>query len=134
MAAQKGRSHLLKLGASGAGGTLAGIKNLTVSINNELVDITNKDSGGWRELLEAAGTQGVDLSFDGVASDSATYETFKAYCQVNSANVFYIIGSDTDAIQGTFHVASFQEQSSDNDALAFSASLQSSGSITFTNV
>lgn len=134
MAAQKGRLHLLKLGASGAGGTIAGVKNLTVSINNELVDITNKDSGGWRELLEAAGTQGVDISFDGVASDSATYETFKGYSQTNSANVYYILGADNDAIEGSFHIASFQEQSSFNDAIAFSATLQSSGAITFTNV
>lgn len=133
MAFQKGRTHLIKLGASGVGGTLAGVKNLTVTINNEAVDITNKDSSGWRALLEGAGTQSVDISADGVASDGATYETLKGYAQSNSINTFQIVNPDTDALEGLFQITSFQEQSSHNNELAFSISLQSAGVITPTN-
>jgi hypothetical protein len=37
-------------------------------------------------LLEGAGTQSVDISADGVATDGATYETLKGYAQAASIN------------------------------------------------
>ncbi len=134
MAAQKGRLHLLKLGASGVGGTVAGLRNLRKALTNESVDITNKDSGGWRTLLEGAGTQSVDISADGIASDGATYETLKGYANANSINTFQIIGPDNDAYEGSFQITSFEEASSYNDELKFSITLQSSGAITPTEV
>lgn len=130
MAAQKGRLYLLKLGASGGGGTVAGLRNLSATINNEPVDITNKDSGGWRTLLEGAGTQSVDVSADGVATDGATYETLKGYAQANSHNTMQIIGPDNDALEGSFMITSFQEAAAHNDELKFTISLQSAGAIT----
>lgn len=132
MAAQKGRLFLLKLGASGAGGTVAGSRSLTVTINNEAVEITNKDSGGFRELLEGAGTQGVDISLEGVATDGSTYETFKGYAQAGSINSMQVIGPDNDAVSAAFLITSFQEAGNYNDEIKFSASLQSSGTVSYT--
>lgn len=132
MAAQRGRLYLLKLAADGSGGTVAGLRNVSATINNEPVDITNKDSAGWRNLLEGAGTQSVDISADGVATDGATYETLKGYAQANSHNAMQIIGPDNDAISGSFMITSFQEAAAHNDEIKFSLSLQSAGTITFT--
>lgn len=132
MAAQKGRLHLLKLGASGAGGTVAGIRNVSATINNEPVDITNKDSAGWRNLLEGAGTQSVSISGDGVATDGATYETLKGYAQANSHNTMQVIGPDNDALEGSWMITSFQESSGHNNEIAFSITLESAGTVTFT--
>lgn len=131
MAAQKGRLHLLKLGASGAGGTFAGLRNLSVTVNNEPVDITTKDSAGWRNLLEGAGTQSVTISGDGVVSDSATYETVQGYAQSNSHNTFQVITPDNDTIEGSFMITNFQEASSYNNEVNFSITLESAGTVTF---
>ena len=35
--------------------TVAGLRTTQLSINGEMVTITNKDSGGWRALLPGAG-------------------------------------------------------------------------------
>lgn len=133
MAYQKGRDHLIKLGVAGAGGTLAAVKNLTNALTNEAVDVSNKDSAGWRELGEDFGTQSIDITCDGVATDAATYETLKGYAQANSINTFYILGPDGDSVQASFQVTSFQEQSGHNNDLTFSLTLQSSGAVTFSN-
>ena len=58
MSAEKGSAFLLKIG-NGASppvyGTVAGLRTTQLSINGEAVNITSKDSGGWRELLTGAG-------------------------------------------------------------------------------
>lgn len=132
MAAQKGRLYLLKLGADGSGGTVAGVRTSSAQIGNEAVDITNKDSAGWRTLLEGAGTQSVDISVEGVSTDGATYETLKGYAQAGSLNAMQLLGPDNDAISGSFMITSFQESGAHNAEITFTATLQSSGTITFT--
>ncbi len=132
MTAQKGRLFLLKLGADGAGGTVAGTRNLSIQIGNQAVDITNKDSAGWRTLLEGAGTQTVDISIDGVSTDGATFETFKGYAESGSINAMQVIWPDNDALTASFLITSYQESGAFNDEIKFTASLQSSGTVTFT--
>lgn len=134
MAGQKGRLYLVKLGASGGGGTLAGLRENTLRINNEPVDTTNKDSAGWRNLLEGAGTQAVTVTATGIADTAATYETVKGYAQANSINTFQIIGPDNDAAEGAFQITSFEEGGAHNGELTFSLTLESAGTISFTQV
>ena len=60
MSAERGSAFLLKVG-NGASTpvyqTVAGLRTTQLSINGELVAITSKDSGGWRELLSGAGVR-----------------------------------------------------------------------------
>lgn len=134
MAYQKGRSFVLKLGASGAGGVVAGIQTTDFKINNESVDVTNKDSNGFQTLLEGAGTKSVEISIAGVASDGATYETFKGYAQSDSINIMQLLGADSDAIEASFQISNLSESGEHNGAVKFSATLKSSGTVTYTNV
>ena len=58
MPAEKGSAFLLKVGDGAATPvytTLAGLRTTQLSINGDSVVITNKGSGGWRELLSGAG-------------------------------------------------------------------------------
>lgn len=134
MANLKGRLYLLKLNSDGSGGTLAGMRNLSMKIANEIVDITNKDSAGWRTLLDGAGTQSVTISADGVAADHGTYATLKGYAQNNSINGFQVVGPDGDLIALSAAVSSFQEAGAYNKELTFTLTLESSGQPTFTNL
>ena len=62
MAAERGSAFLLKIGdgsATPAYATVAGLKTTQLSINGDAVAITNKGSGGWRELLSGAGVRSV---------------------------------------------------------------------------
>ena len=64
MAAERGSAFLLKIGDGEeppAYSTVAGLKTTQLSINGDPVAITNKDSGGWRELLTGAGVRSVSV-------------------------------------------------------------------------
>jgi len=134
MAFFKGRSFVLKLGASGAGGTVAAIQNLSIALNNEGAETTNKDDAGWRTFLQDAGLKSATISGDGVASDSSTYETLKGYAQANSINTFQLIDEDGDTVEGSFHISNFTQTGGVADAMTFSITLESSGSLTFGDV
>lgn len=74
MAAQKGAAFLLKISdgaATPAYRTVAGLRTTQMSITGDTVVVTNKDSGGWRELLSGAGVRQVSVSAAGIFLGSA---------------------------------------------------------------
>ncbi|MES2146303.1 MAG: phage tail tube protein, partial [Pseudomonadota bacterium] len=69
MAAERGSAFLLKIGdgaATPAFTTVAGLKTTQLSVNGDAVAITNKGSGGWRELLSGAGVRSVSVAASGI--------------------------------------------------------------------
>jgi predicted secreted protein len=81
MAIERGSAFLLKVGdgaATPAYATVAGLRTTQASINGEAVVVTNKGSGGWRELLSGAGTRSVSVAGAGVFTGSAAELRLKA--------------------------------------------------------
>ena len=77
---EKGSAFLLKVGdgaASANFGTVAGLRTKRLSINGEAVVVTNKVSGGWRQLLGGAGVRHVSVSGAGVFTGSAAEARLK---------------------------------------------------------
>ena len=59
MAAQKGADLLMKIGDGGSPErftTIGGMRSTSLSMNDEMVDITNKDTGRARTILAQGGT------------------------------------------------------------------------------
>ena len=80
MPAEAGSAFLLKIGDGNtppAFTTVAGLRTTMLTIAGELVTITNKDSGGWRELLSGAGTRSVSVAGSGVFTGSAAEARLK---------------------------------------------------------
>ena len=74
MGIEKGSAFLLKVGDGAASpqfATVAGLRTTQLSVNGEAVVVTNKDSGGWRQLLSGAGVRSVSVSGAGVFTGSA---------------------------------------------------------------
>jgi TP901-1 family phage major tail protein len=134
MTAQKGLSMLLKLATDGSGGTVAGLQVTTMTINNEKVDVTTKDSNGWQTLLQGAGVQSVQFSVNGIAVSDATLATLQGYAQVNSINPFQMIYGNGDTIGGNFQITKFEVSGAYNKEQTFTCTLESSGQPTFTNI
>jgi TP901-1 family phage major tail protein len=133
MAAQKGRNFLLKQGTAAAGTTLAGMRMTGLRLNNEQVDITNKDSAGWRTLLEGAGTQSMTITAEGVFTNAAVEHTVRGYAVANSINAFAIVFPDADYIDGSWAIASYERAGSFNGEETYSITLESSGQPTYTS-
>ena len=75
MAVQKGADLLVKVGNSGSPETfttVAGLRDTSISINQEIVDVTNKDSSRVRTLLFQAGTKTFTITGSGIFTDSAS--------------------------------------------------------------
>lgn len=127
-----GRAFLLKTGTWAGGTTVAECRAHTLRINHEAVDITNKDSNGFRTLLEGAGTKSITITGGGVMTNAAGLETFQGYGNTGSINAMAMGWADTDTIEGSFMVTSFEVAGEYNGEQAFSFTLESSGSWTFT--
>jgi len=127
MAASAGRELLIKKGVS----VIAGVRTKTVTINGEPIDITSDDDSGFRTLLGDAGTRSIDLSVEGVTKDAV----LRAIVAGSSSQLLTDISVEYpngDTIEGDFYLVNIEESGEYQDAVTFSASLQSSGAFVYT--
>ena len=129
MPAFTGRKLRIKRGST----NIAGARTDSLTINNEPIDITDKDDAGWRTMLADVGVRSVDAEVEGVLDDASLIAI-----AVGSSTA--ILQSWTIEIQGlgsftgSWHLASFAITGEQADAVTFTASIQSSGTITWTAV
>lgn len=139
MAKQLGRSMLLKIG-DGAGSetftALAGINSKTLTINNSAIDVTTPDASSPSGALFAAslgGLKSVSLSADGVFLDETAEARLNTVAMAadSSAN-FEIVVPDFGTYAGAFRVTSLEFGGETEGGVTFSASMESTGTVTFT--
>lgn len=121
MTATIGRSYLIKK----ADTALAGVRTKSLSINHEPVDVTTDDENGFRTLLSEVGESSFELTVDGVTKDSTLFDTATASASKLLTDV--TIDHPNGVISGDVYLASYEETGAYNDAITFSATLQSSG-------
>lgn len=131
MAAQRGRLMKIYVG-SGTSNLLGGLRTTTFTMNNQPVDVSTKDTEGWRELLEDGSLKSISISGDGVFKDSATDETIRAAVFAGSLSTFTLQFPNLDTITGTFFVTGYSRTGGYEGAETFTLSLESSGEPTFT--
>jgi len=135
MAAEKGRAFLLKIGdgqPSESFATIAGMRSTRLSINSELVDVTNKDSGGWRELLSDGGIRRVSISGAGVFTNSQAEVDLQAKTLAGAVANYRIVFESGDMFAGAFLVSALDYAGEHNGERSYTLSLESSGPVTFT--
>jgi predicted secreted protein len=127
MAAISGRKLRIKRGST----AIAGARSDSITINNEPIDITDKDDAGWRTMLADVGVRSIDCEVEGILTDS----TFLALAVGTASALLEAYTIEVDGIgdfTGNFFLASFAVTGEQADATTFTASIQSSGTITFT--
>lgn len=121
--ADTGRDLLVSVG----GEVIAGAQENGISLDGSPVDITSKSDGGFRTLADFAGVKSIDISVSGVWVDKvfrdlAILET--ASLLITDASIAF---ADGGSLTGDFYIASYEETGTHDDAVKFTASLQSSG-------
>lgn len=135
MAAQPGRTVLLKIDTNGAGSfsSVGGLRTKSMTISEESVDITDSDSAGrWRELLAAAGVRTISISGGGVFKDSATEGQLLTYYMAGTYPEFQLVVPGLGTFEGPFQISTLEYAGEYNAESTFSVSLESAGEITFT--
>lgn len=133
MAIQKGSDMLLRI-ADGEGGyeVLGGLRARTISLSSGTIDVTNADSGGWRELLDCAGTRRADVSGSGVFVSDQAAERARALFFAGELADWQLVLPGTGTLEGPFQVANLDYAGDYRGEATFSLSLASAGQVTFT--
>jgi len=134
MVATNGRDFLIVKGGTTVGGATAG----SISVNNEPIDVTNKDSSGWRELL-AAGKRSADVTLSGVNLDDATIADMRTDMLAQTADTWTVVipglaGGSAGTYSMTGIMTSLEESGEEGGATTYSLTIQSSGAVTFTDL
>jgi len=132
MAVEKGSAFLLKVGdgaASPAFATVAGLRTTQLSINGEAVVVTNKDSGGWRQLLSGAGVRSVSVSGAGVFTGSAAEARLKASALLGALDDYRLSFESGESMTGRFLVTRLDYAGDFNGERSYTLSLESSGAV-----
>ena len=147
MAAQKGKDVLMKINTSGSTYvTIGGLRSTSITLNDEAVDITNKDSEGTRTLLAGAGVNSISVTGSGVFTDSTaealvrtTFSGQQKTSDGSSAQTpafknFQFLIPDLGTYTGSFMIASMEFAGEFNGEATYSFSFESAGYITFAAV
>lgn len=132
MGAERGSAFLLKVGSGGASptyATVAGLKTTQLSVNGDAVAITNKDSGGWRELLTGAGVRSVSVAASGIFTGSAAEAQLRALALSGSIERFELSFESGERMRGQFLVTRLEYAGDFNGERNYTLALESSGEV-----
>ena len=132
MAAERGSAFLLKVGSGGTTptyATVAGLKTTNVAINGDLVAITSKDSGGWRELLTNAGVRSVSIAASGIFTGSAAEVQVRGLALAGAIQQYELSFESGERMQGKFLISKLDYSGDYNGERAYTMALESSGPV-----
>jgi len=132
MAAERGSAFLLKIGdgASPPGFvTVAGLKTTQLSINGDAVAITNKGSGGWRELLSGAGVRSVSVAASGIFTGSTAEAQVRGLALTGALENYQLSFESGERMQGQFVVTRLEYAGDFNGERNYTLALESSGEV-----
>lgn len=130
MAVESGAAFLLKM-SDGLEPetflTVAGLRTTQMSISTEQVVVTNKGSGGWRELLSAAGVRAVSISGGGVFTGSDAELALKSRALSGALARYEVSFEGGERLRGSFQVTRLDYAGDFNGERSYTLSLESSG-------
>ena len=132
MSAERGSAFLLKVGNGAvpvAYQTVAGLRTTQLSVNGEMVAITSKDSGGWRELLSGAGVRSVSVSGAGIFTGPAAEVRIKGNALSGAIDDYRLTFESGETMTGRFLVTRLDYAGDYNGERSYTLSLESSGAV-----
>lgn len=130
MSAQKGKELLLQVNdGTGTYETVGGFQSNNIDINGQAVDITNKDSGGFKESLSGGGTVSLSTTASGVFLDDESFALVHDAALNNTHLDCKITVPDFMTYTGPFMVTTLGLEGSTEGAVSYNISLESAGAI-----
>jgi TP901-1 family phage major tail protein len=132
MGAEKGSTFLLKVGNGGEPpvfATVAGMRTTQMSVNGEAVNVTSKDSGGWRELLSGAGVRSISVAASGIFTGSAAEIRIKSNALAGQVDDYELSFESGEKLRGRFLVTRLDYSGDYNGERNYALSLESSGAV-----
>lgn len=115
-----------KVTVSVGGAVVATARTTSMTVNNEPVNITSAGDDGIRRLMDEPGEKSVEITLDGLYTDASLYDLAQGASLLTAVVLTY----EGYTLTGDFFLASYNEGQPYNEAVTFSATLQSSGAVT----
>lgn len=136
MPAEKGRNILIQISNGLSPPTftsVGGLQSRTITVNNEIVDITNDDTAPQRELLTGAGLKTLTFSGSGVFKDDEAIRRIEnlAHNPDSNEEEFRFVFENGDYIQGVFHLSTLEFTGEYNGARMYSMTFENASPWTF---
>lgn len=132
MAAQRGRLMLIYSGTGGSKQLLRGVRNTSLTMNNQIVDVSTKDTDGWRELLEDGSLKFFSIACDGIFKDDSTDELIRSRSFSNTIDAYTFEFPNGSYIEGNFQITGYTRTGGYEGAETFTATFESTGEPTYT--
>ena len=132
MAIENGSAFLLKIGNGAVPptfATVAGLRTTQMSVNGEIVNVTTKDSGGWRELLSGAGVRSVSVSAAGIFTGSAAETRLRGHALAGTIDDYDLSFESGERLRGRFLVTRLDYAGDYNGERNYTLNLESSGAV-----
>lgn len=132
MSAEKGSAFLLKVGNGAAPptyATVAGMRTTQMSVNGEAVNVTSKESGGWRELLSGAGVRSVSVAASGIFTGSTAETRLKSNALGGLLDDYELSFESGERMRGRFLVTRLDYAGDYNGERTYTLALESSGAV-----
>jgi len=125
MAKYLGRKVILKKDNT----PIANVRTKSLSINRELVDSSDDDSGAWATHLDEPGQIDVSISVEGVIADHSILG--EALNVANGNETYTLTYPDGGIVSGSFGLSSFALEDTYNDVSTYSFEMRASGEVTY---
>jgi predicted secreted protein len=100
-----------------------------MSIAGDAIVITNKGSGGWRELLSGAGVRSVSVGAAGIFLGSAAEARLRANALAGTLDGYELSFEDGEKLRGQFIIQRLDYSGDFNGERNYTLQLESSGEV-----
>lgn len=116
------------------GTVIAGVRTRSITIDSSAIDVTTDDDSALRTLLEEPGQKQIDISVEGLLKDDTLLDKIinGAFIQELTIKLPFPFTTTQGKIVGSFRFNNFEQTGEYTDAIAFTATLQSTGAFTYT--
>lgn len=132
MGIENGSAFLLKISDGAVAPsftTIAGLRTTQMTVNGEAVNVTTKDSGGWRDLLSEAGVRSVSVSAAGIFTGSAAEVQLRGHALTGTIANYELSFESGERLRGNFLVSRLDYAGDYNGERSYSINLESSGPV-----
>jgi len=111
--------------------TIGGMRTTKFVLNNQIVDISTKDSGRWRQLLGGVGVVSVVVAGSGIFTDQNSERIMRKVAFEGSAASFKLIFGNGDALKGRFVISTYERSGIIGEEETYNINLESAGNILY---
>lgn len=112
--------------------TISNLKDVSMNINGAMIDVTNKDSGGWKELL--TGLKDASISGSGMVDWASTFPPSTIFAKLSAgtscAVIFYDSTTGNKSYTATGFYSKLNFKAGTEDSYDFDFEIMVTGSVT----